>query len=145
MLVHTLYRTNVPFRSADASNRLDIYLPKPGAGQLSISGTPLDGSSIPAHWAPSDVSKAPIIIFIPSPQYGMFRTKKWMMASLGRNLARMGYCVIIPDLIAFGDEPSWMRTNPRRRDATNRISKSRLRESIEDLRRVIQWTADRGG
>jgi len=69
-----------------------------------------------------------------------------MLASLGRNLARMGYCIIIPDIVAFGDEmPISTAMGPKLNGRTNRASKSRIRESIEDLRRVMLWAENNGG
>jgi dienelactone hydrolase len=53
----------------------------------------------------------------------------------------MGYCVIIPNIIAFGDETPLSKPGV----GTGRTSKSRIRESIEDLRRVILWAANNGG
>ncbi|KAF9517421.1 hypothetical protein BS47DRAFT_1359688 [Hydnum rufescens UP504] len=93
-------KTNVSYGSPYAANKLDIYLPKPSpqlppsAGGGTVSRTPHS----------TEVTKAPIIIFVPAPQYGGIRSRKWMLASLGRNLARMGYCIVIPDIVAFGDE-----------------------------------------
>ncbi len=69
------------------------------------------------------------------------------MASLGRNLARMGYCVIIPDIIAFEDDITNLRSVPRPvNPSSSKVQKiqspNRIRETIEDLRRVLRWAAD---
>jgi dienelactone hydrolase len=73
-----------------------------------------------------------------------------MMAPLGRNLARMGYCVVIPDLIAFGDEVatdmsnnSSQQTHSRRRSSSG-YTPSRIKESVQELRAVMRWAYDNG-
>lgn len=66
-----------------------------------------------------------------------------MMASLGRNLARMGYCVIIPDIVAFGDEPSAANTSTRSRSSSG-YSPSRIKESVQELRSVMRWAYENG-
>ena len=70
-----------------------------------------------------------------------------MMASLGRNLARMGYCVVIPDLVAFGDEPaaetSSRQTHTRRKSSSG-YSPSRIKESVQELRSVMRWAYENG-
>ncbi|KAF8335872.1 uncharacterized protein EI90DRAFT_3014475 [Cantharellus anzutake] len=133
-------RTKVLYGSTYARNTLDVYLPKPVA-----SGLLLQSASQP-----------------PQPTRRHLRTcfQKWMMASLGRNLARMGYCVVIPDITAFDDDVTDLR------DASDSTSKqhssvsgpssaqsnspknhrmqspSRIRETMEDLRRVMRWAVD---
>ncbi|KAG9047188.1 hypothetical protein FS837_002831 [Tulasnella sp. UAMH 9824] len=44
---------------------------------------------------------APVIVFFHSPQLGPIKGKKWMYETLGRNLADMGYTVVIPDLTSY--------------------------------------------
>lgn len=68
-----------------------------------------------------------------------------MLASLGRNLARSGYCVVIPDIVAFGDETSVSTNIVSKPRAGSRAPKSRIRESVEDLRRVMLWAENNGG
>jgi hypothetical protein len=142
-------RTNVRFDSSRPGALLDVYQPKPSQypayllrNESSTFPTP-DSSPLKSSLA----TKAPIIIFVPAPFYGPLRTKKWMMASLGRNLARMGYCVVIPDLVAFGDEPA-AETGPRRthtrRKSSSGYSPSRIKESVQELRSVMRWAYENG-
>lgn len=83
-----------------------------------------------------------------------------MMTSLGRNLARLGYCVVIPDVVAFGDEI--VETSERDEDservngagesngarrktkAGKSKSASRIKESVEELRMVLKWAFENG-
>lgn len=118
------------------------YLLRNGSSTFPVSDSNLFSSS--------HSTKAPIIIFVPAPFYGPFRTKKWMMASLGRNLARMGYCVVIPDLIAFGDTHATesLNTSSRqthsRRKSSSQYPPSKIKESVQELRSVMRWAFDNG-
>lgn len=69
-----------------------------------------------------------------------------MMASLGRNLARLGYCVIIPNIVAFGDEKVGAEPNVEStRDRKKRKKPaSRIRESVEEFRVVLRWAFENG-
>ncbi|KAG9024063.1 hypothetical protein FRB95_012138 [Tulasnella sp. JGI-2019a] len=66
------------------------------------------------------VTLAPIIIFIPSPHLGPLTQSKWMYESLGRNLASLGYTVVIPNVTRYPD--------------------GRTRDMVGDVRKVMRWT-----
>lgn len=72
------------------------------------------------------------------------------MAPLGRNLARMGYCVVIPDLIAFGDEVVTEASNTSSEQTrwpprgSSGYPPSRIRESVQELRSVMRWAYENG-
>lgn len=143
---------------------LDVYLPKPvQSSSLLLQDTPIPSTNLrsesftfPASAAASTSGnvatdkKAPIIIFIPAPHYGLIRTQKWMVSSLGRNLARMGYCVIIPDIVAFGDVDATSSPNEsasvgeRRRSSASAFSPSKIRDSVQELRSAMRWAYDNG-
>ncbi|KAF8315808.1 alpha/beta-hydrolase [Clavulina sp. PMI_390] len=145
-------KTNVRYANR-ASALLDVYYPKPihSSGLLlrdgNLGSNEPDPSNPSATSTHSLVSKAPIIVFLPAPHYGPIRTRKWMMASLGRNLARMGYCVVIPDVVAFGDvdeDSGEGNESAPRRNTRNGFSPSRIRDSVHDLRSAMRWAYDNG-
>ncbi|KAG8951029.1 hypothetical protein FRC04_006890 [Tulasnella sp. 424] len=63
---------------------------------------------------------SPVIVFFHSPQLGPIKGKRWMYESLGRNLADMGYTVVIPDLTSYPE--------------------GKTKQMIQDVRRVLNWT-----
>lgn len=63
---------------------------------------------------------SPVIVFFHSPQLGPIKGKKWMYESLGRNFAKMGYTVVIPDLTFYPE--------------------GKAKQMVQDVRRVLNWT-----
>ena len=157
-----MFRTNIQYNSRRPGALLDIYLPKPiQSSQLYLKSTNQSSNApLPQTHHAQAQGTAPILIFIPSPHYGPLRTKKWMMTSLGRNLARLGYCVVIPDVVAFGDEiletpeteedterasgAGELSGMGRRTKAGKSKSASRIKESVEELRMVLKWAFENG-
>ncbi|KAG8878926.1 hypothetical protein FRB98_005909 [Tulasnella sp. 332] len=120
-------KRDIPYDSTHGEHKLDVYgahrladgkheirqtIPLSRAFQT-VARTPImihDPSPLleSAVASPTTITSivaglSPIIIFIPSPHVGPMTSSKWMFESLGRNLAAMGYTVVIPNVTRYPD------------------------------------------
>ncbi|KAG9018239.1 hypothetical protein FRB90_011808 [Tulasnella sp. 427] len=138
---------NVSYGSTRPGNCLDVYkatpksrpthptdLQRPASPGRSTSRLfrPISTLPVPENGGPEgDIVLArsvsgeanvpsPVIVFFHSPQLGPITGKKWVYESLGRNLADMGYTVVIPDLTSYPE--------------------GKAKQMVQDVRRVLNWT-----
>lgn len=148
MLPSSSSRRDVSYDSARREKKLDVYRaqhPADGKDELQqpislsdafqkVAQTPItihdhpssltEATASLASRAANSARSSPIIIFIPSPHLGPLTPSKWMFESLGRNLAALGYTVVIPNVTKYPD--------------------GKAKEMVGDVRKVMRW-AERHG